>query len=153
MSDRPILIAYDGSDYAKAAIEQAAEQLDNSRHAIVLTVWQRFRAAFVGVGLAPEGLEDGLDRDARRVAEEGARLARMAGFDAEPAVERGDPVWQRIVDVADEREVGIVVMGSAGRTGIPRVLIGSVAGAVASHSKRPVLIVHGSPVGRTGQSD
>jgi nucleotide-binding universal stress UspA family protein len=43
---------------------------------------------------------------------------------------------------ADERDVGVVVMGSAGRTGIPRVLIGSVSGAVASHSKRPVLIAH-----------
>jgi nucleotide-binding universal stress UspA family protein len=153
MSDRPILIAYDGSDYAKAAIEQAAEQLDNGRRAIVLTVWQQFRAAFVGVGAAPDGLEDGIERDARRVAEEGARLAREAGFDAAPAVERGDPVWQRIVEVADERDAGIVVLGSAGRTGIPRVLIGSVAGAVASHSKRPVLIAHVSPAGRTGESD
>jgi nucleotide-binding universal stress UspA family protein len=142
MSDRPILIAYDGSDYAKAAIEQAAEHLDNGRRAIVLTVWQRFRAAFVGVGAAPEGLEEGIDKDARQVASEGARLAREAGFDAEPAVERGDPIWQRIVEVADERDVGIVVMGSAGRTGFSRVLIGSVAGAVASHSDRPVLIAH-----------
>jgi nucleotide-binding universal stress UspA family protein len=142
MPERPILIAYDGSEYAKAAIEQAAEQLQSGRHAIVLTVWQRFRAAFVGVGVAPEGLEDGIEKDARRVAEEGTRLAREAGFDAEPAVERGDPVWQRIVEAADERDAGIVVMGSAGRTGISRVLIGSVAGAVASHSKRPVLIAH-----------
>jgi nucleotide-binding universal stress UspA family protein len=142
MTDRPVLIAYDGSDYAKAAIEQAAEQLEGGRRAIVLTVWQRFRAAFVGVGIAPAGLEDGIDEDARRVAEEGTRLAREAGFVAEPAVERGDPVWQRIVEVADERDAGIVVMGSAGRTGMSRVLIGSVAGAVASHSDRPVLIAH-----------
>jgi nucleotide-binding universal stress UspA family protein len=142
MSNRPILIAYDGSDYAKAAIEQAAEQLGTGRRAIVLTVSQQFRAAFVGVGVAPAGLEEGIEKDARRVAEEGARLAREAGFDAEPAVERGDPVWGRIVEAADERDVGIVVMGSAGRTGISRVLIGSVAGAVASHSDRPVLIAH-----------
>ena len=152
MSDRPILIAYDGSDYAKAAIEQAAEQLENGRRAIVLTVWQRFRGAFVGVGVAPAGLEEGIENDARRVAEEGARLAREAGFDAEPAVERGDPVWQRIVEAADERDAGIVVMGSAGRTGISRVLIGSVAGAVASHSDRPVLIAHVAPAGGTGEA-
>jgi nucleotide-binding universal stress UspA family protein len=147
MSDRPILIAYDGSDYAKAAIEQAAEQLQNGRRAIVLTVSQRFRAAFVGVGVPPPGLEEGIENDARRVAEEGARLARDAGFDAEAAVERGDPVWERIVKAADERDAGIVVLGSHGRTGIPRVLVGSVAGAVASHSERPVLIVNVSPVG------
>jgi nucleotide-binding universal stress UspA family protein len=153
MSDRPILIAYDGSEYAKAAVEQAADQLGAGRRAIVLTVWQPFGAAFVGVGVAPDGLEEGVENDARRVAEEGATLAREAGFDAEPDVERGDPVWRRIVEVADERDVGIVVLGSHGRTGIPRVLIGSVAGAVASHSERPVLIAHVAPAGRTGQSD
>ena len=142
MSDRPILIAYDGSDYAKAAIEQAAEQLENGRRAIVLTVWQPFGAAFVGVGVAPEGLEEGIARDARRVAEEGARLAREAGLDAEPAAERGDPVWQRIVEAADERDAGTVVLGSHGRTGIELVLMGSVAGAVAAHTDRPVLIAH-----------
>ena len=152
MPERPILIAYDGSDYAKAAIEQAAEQLRDGRRAIVVTVWQRFRAAFVGVGVAPVGLEEGIENDARRVAEEGARLAREAGFDAEPAVAHGDPVWQRIVQAADERDAGIIVTGSAGRTGLSRVLIGSVAGAVASHSTRPVLIAHLPPARRTGES-
>lgn len=142
MSDRPIVIAYDGSDYAKAAIEQAAEQLDNGRHAIVLTVWQPFGAAFVGVGAPPEGFEEGIEKDAWRVAEEGAGLAREAGFDAEPAVARGDPVWQRIVEAANERDAGVVVLGSHGRTGIELVLIGSVAGAVAAHTERPVLIAH-----------
>jgi nucleotide-binding universal stress UspA family protein len=142
MSDRPILVAYDGSDYAKAAIEQAAGQLDNDRRAIVLTVWQPFGAAFVGVGIAPAGLEEGIEKDARRVAEEGATLAREAGFDAEPVAERGDPVWQRIVEVANKRDVGTLVLGSHGTTGIERVLIGSVAGTVAAHTERPVLITH-----------
>ena len=142
MSDSPILIAYDGSDYAKEAIVLAAEQLDNGRPAIVLTVWQPFGAAFVGVGVAPAGLEEGIEKDARRVAEEGAALARETGFDAEPAAERGDPVWQGIVDAADARDAGIVVLGSHGRTGIDRVLMGSVAGTVAAHTDRPVLIAH-----------
>jgi nucleotide-binding universal stress UspA family protein len=153
MSNRPILIAYDGSDYAKAAINQAAEQLGTSRRAIILTVWQPYGAAFLAVGVAPVGLEEGVENDARKLAEEGAQLAREAGFDAEPAVERGDPIWQRIVDAADERDVGIVVLGSHGRTGLQQVLLGSVAGAVASHSGRPVLIVHVSPVERTGEPD
>jgi nucleotide-binding universal stress UspA family protein len=145
MPDRPILFAFDGSDHAKAAISQAAEQLGTGRQAIVLTVWQPFVAAFVGVGVAPDGLEEGIENDARRVAEEGARLAREAGFDAEPAVGRGDPIWQRIVEAADERDAGIVVLGSHGRTGIRRVLLGSVAGAVAAHTERPVLITHDRP--------
>jgi nucleotide-binding universal stress UspA family protein len=145
MSNSPILIAYDGSDYAKAAIKQAADQLGNGRRAIVMTVWQPYGATgFVGAPLTtPVGLEEDVDREARRVADEGAELARGAGFEqVESLTAPGDPVWQQIVEAADEHDVGIVVMGSHGRTGIPRVLMGSVAGTVASHTERPVLITH-----------
>jgi nucleotide-binding universal stress UspA family protein len=142
--DHPILIAYDGSEYAKAAIKQAGEQLRNGRRAIVLTVWQPYSAAgFVGApGVAPVGLEEDVERGARRVAEEGAKLARKAGFEAESVAERGDPIWQRIVQSADEHDASIVVMGSHGRTGVARMLLGSVAGTAASHTERPVLIAH-----------
>jgi nucleotide-binding universal stress UspA family protein len=143
-NDHPILIAYDGSEYAKAAIVQAGEQLRDGRRAIVLTVWQPYGAmGFVGApGVVPVGVEEDVERDARRVAEEGAQLARTAGFDAEPVVERGDPIWQQIVESADEHDASVVVMGSHGRTGISRVLLGSVAGTAASHTGRPVLIAH-----------
>jgi nucleotide-binding universal stress UspA family protein len=142
--DQPILIAYDGSEYAKAAIKQASEQLRVGRRAIVLTVWQPFEATgFVGAPvIAPVGVEDDVQRNARRVADEGARLARLAGFDAEGVVERGDPVWERIVASADEHDATIVVIGSHGRTGISRVLLGSVASTTANHTARPVLIAH-----------
>ena len=142
--DGPILIAYDGSEYAKAAIKQAGEQLRDGRPAIVLTVWQPFGATgFVGAPMVPPvGVEEDFEREARRVAEEGVALARSAGFEAEPVLERGDPVWQRIVESADEHEASILVIGSHGRTGIPRVLMGSVAGTASSHTARPVLIAH-----------
>jgi nucleotide-binding universal stress UspA family protein len=141
---RPILFAYDGSDQAKAAIEQAGRQLTNGRPALVLTVWQPFGSmALVGApGVAPVGLDDDIEHDAQRVAEEGAELARRAGFDAEPAAERGDAIWKQIVDAADERDASIIVMGSHGRTGIPRVVLGSVASATSNHTDRPVMIVH-----------
>jgi nucleotide-binding universal stress UspA family protein len=145
----PILFAYDGSEYAKAAFKQAGEQLRDGRRAIVLTVWQPFGpTGFVGApGVPPVGLEEDVERDARRTAEEGARLARLAGFDAKPVAERGDPVWQRIVQSAEEHGASVVVIGSHGRTGIPRVLLGSVASSAASHTGRPVLIAHHAPVG------
>jgi nucleotide-binding universal stress UspA family protein len=143
-NDQPILIAYDGSEYAKAAIEQAGEQLRDGRRAIVLTVWQPLSPnGFVGTpGVAPVGLEEDVEREAHRVAEEGAALARGAGFEAKPLVARGDPTWERIVESADEHDASIVVMGSHGRTGISRMLLGSVAGTAASHTPRPVLIAH-----------
>jgi nucleotide-binding universal stress UspA family protein len=141
---RPVLFAYDGSAQAKAAIRHAAKQLTNGRPAIVLTVWHPLATLPfpTAVGLTSVGLEDGIEREARMVAEEGARLARASGFDAEPVAERGDPVWLRIVDYADEHDAGIVVMGSHGRTGVGLVLLGSVVAATTRHTDRPVLIGH-----------
>lgn len=141
---RPILFAYDGSAQAKAAIRQAAEQLRNGRPGIVLTVWHALAVVPfpTAIGLTSEGLEDSIEQQARRVAEEGAELARSGGFDAEPVAEQGEPVWQRIVDYAEERDAGIVVMGSHAHTGIGLVLLGSVAAATARHTDLPVLIAH-----------
>jgi nucleotide-binding universal stress UspA family protein len=142
--DGPVLFAYDGSTQAKEAIRQAGRQLRNARHAIVLTVWQpRAALPFAGPpGIPPVGVEEGIERQARRVAEEGAKLARATGFDAEAVAEQGDPISQRIVDSAEEHGASIIAMGSHGRSGIKLMLLGSVAAAVARHTERTVLIAH-----------
>lgn len=150
-SNGPVLIAYDGSDCARAAIEEAAGQLGPRRETIVLTVWEPLKAIpFLGIGGEPldqnavEAVMAESESGAGRVAAEGAERARSAGLDAVPLVECGEPVWRRIVDVAEERGVGLVVLGSRGRSGLSYVLLGSVAAAVAQHCKRPVMIVHRS---------
>lgn len=144
-SDRPVLFAYDGSSFAKSAIEVAGRELGSGRPAIVLTVWQPLEAIpFGGVAAAGtnEEVDKGVAEQATGVAEEGAELAKAAGFDAEALIERGTPTWQLIVEAADEKDASVIVLGSHGRTGIKELMLGSVAGAVASHSKRAVLISH-----------
>jgi len=59
---------------------------------------------------------------------------------AEPRVEVGAPIWASIVQVADDNDAAVVVLGSHGRSGVSYVAMGSVATAVAHHTKRPVLI-------------
>ena len=149
-SPTTVLFAYDGSDQAKAAIREAAHQLGAGRPAIVLSVWQPLGALpFAGVArVLPPDLEAGIEEEAARVADEGARLARSVGFAARPLTGTGDGVWRTIVDAADAYDAGIVVLGSHGRTGLGFVLMGSVASAVAQHTKRPVLIVHPEPAER-----
>jgi nucleotide-binding universal stress UspA family protein len=148
MADRsvngPVLFAYDGSEHAKAAIRQAARQLGKGRSAIVLTVWNPLATMPFGtaIGLSTVALDESVQREARKVADEGAELARSSGFDARPVAEMGEPVWQRIVDSAEEHDAEIVVMGSHGHTGIGLMLLGSVAAATARHTDRPVLIAH-----------
>ncbi len=150
MSDsRPLLIAYDGSPFAKAAIEDAGRQLQGWRHAVVLTIREPLeQVPFMStLGTSVDAgtfakLQESAAQEAAGVAEEGAELARAAGFEAEARVETGPTPWERIVDVAEELDAGLIVIGSRGLTGLKRAVIGSVAAAVAQHSGRSVLIVH-----------
>jgi nucleotide-binding universal stress UspA family protein len=139
--DSPVLFAYDGSDHAKAAIEQAGRQLRTGRPAVVLTVWLPLQSIpFARLAVIPDEVAEAMDEAARETAAEGVELANAAGFDAEPLIEVGSAVWERIVQVADENDAAVVVIGSHGRSGVSYAAMGSVATAVAHHIKRPVLI-------------
>jgi nucleotide-binding universal stress UspA family protein len=140
----PVVFAYDGSELAKLAIEDAGRQLGAGRDAVVLTVWHPFDVGFVpssGVRFDAAQITE-VDRAAQQTAAEGAALASAAGFNAHGAAVEATPTWQGIVNVADERDASLIVLGSHGRTGLGSVLIGSVAEAVSAHSRRSVLIVH-----------
>ncbi len=140
----PILFAYDGSDLAKRAIDEAGRQLTPGRDALVLTIWQPFDVGFMPAGAiqfdAAQISE--VRAAAEQTAAEGASLAQAAGFNARGAAAEATPTWKGIVGADDEHDAGIIVLGSHGRTGLPGVLLGSVAEAVAAHSRRSVLIVH-----------
>jgi nucleotide-binding universal stress UspA family protein len=142
-SDGPVLFAYDGSEYAKAAIAEAGSQLRSGRKAIVLAVWEPLESLpFWGAPMSrvpPEMIQDA-ESEAEKLAAEGAELAKQAGFDAEPGAVEGSPVWQKIVEAAEERGAGTIVTGTHGRSGVAYVALGSVATAVAHHAKVPVLI-------------
>jgi nucleotide-binding universal stress UspA family protein len=140
----PVLFAYDGSDLAKLAIDEAGRQLAPGRDAIALTVWQPFNIGFVprtGIDFdAAQVLE--VKRAAEQTAQDGASLAHDAGFRARSLAIEGSPSWKQIVKCADEHQAGVIVLGSHGHSGLSDVFVGSVAAAVAAHSRRSVLIVH-----------
>jgi nucleotide-binding universal stress UspA family protein len=74
-------------------------------------------------------------------AERGAELARRAGFAAEARAELSAPTWEGIVDLANEIEAAVIVIGSRGLKGVRERLEGSVSHEVAEHARRPVLVV------------
>jgi nucleotide-binding universal stress UspA family protein/MFS family permease len=140
----PVLFAYDGSEMAKAAITEAGRQLPARREALVLTVWRTF-----SVGFMPEpgaqfdaACADDVGRAATQTAEHGAALAGEAGFRASALEMQGTPVWQAIIDAANEHDASLIVLGSHRRTGLGGRIAGRIAADVASRADRPVLIVH-----------
>jgi nucleotide-binding universal stress UspA family protein len=78
------------------------------------------------------GAQDALDRAVAR--------ARQSNLEVEPALVSGTP-WESILRVAHERGVDLIVMGTHGRRGVPRALLGSVAEKVLRSSPVPVTIV------------
>jgi len=139
-----VLFAYDGSDLANAAIEQAGRELAPGRQALVVCVWQPSNVGFVPVG--DRHFDAAAAGEVRRAAEEtaayGASLAGDAGFRAESMAIESAPTWKGIVEVADERGASLIVFGSHRRSGLKGHLLGSVTSAVVSHWDSSVLIVH-----------
>lgn len=143
----PVVFAYDGSDLAKLAIEEAGALLGPGRDALVVCVWQPFNVGFVPASGFRFDAAEAVDvkNAAQDTAAEGASLAEASGFKARSIAVEAAPTWKGIVKPADEHDASVIVLGSHGRTGFADVLLGSVAGAVASHSRRTVLISHRTP--------
>ena len=145
-----ILICYDGSPDARAAIETAGELLD-CQPAIVVTVWQPFAemlaAMPLGLGFAPGVLDidkaDEASREAaEQIAEEGAELARQAGFNAEwRACTQLATTAAAILSEAETVRASAIVMGSRGLTGLKSLLLGSVSHGVIQRADRTVIVV------------
>ena len=148
-----LLIAFDGSAAAEAAVRAAAALFPGAR-ATVLTIHEpvvrpvtAFRAG--GALMSPELVEQNvaeLERElvgeAKAAAAEGARLAEAAGLAAEPAVAPGErQPWEPILAAAAERGADVVVCGTRGRGAVARSVLGSTSSSLLHHADRAVLIV------------
>jgi nucleotide-binding universal stress UspA family protein len=156
-----ILIAYDGSEDAKAAIEHAGKLMPGFA-ATVLTIWEPFATM---LDRTPETLRplaqvrdaDEIDRKEAGAAEksstQGAEIARVAGLDATPLT---TPLHSNTADTIIEQaaalDVDAIVVGSRGLTGMA-LLLGSVSLAVLQKADRAVVVVPSTDVAKQRQQD
>ncbi|MBX0297817.1 universal stress protein [Haloarcula nitratireducens] len=139
MYDR-ILIPTDGSDVAEAAAEAAiafAGRFEADLHIIHV----------LEVGELPPGFEDeGADEFASRGKEAVSRVAEMAtnaDVDVTTAIlENGASIHRAILTYASDHGVDCIVMGTYGRTGLDRFVLGSVAEQTLREAPVPVMTVH-----------
>jgi nucleotide-binding universal stress UspA family protein len=141
-----LLIAYEGSADAKAAVTLAGHLFDGST-AVVLTVWEGFSEV---VSRASAGASSTFDFEqidaqcaqwARERAAEGAGHARAAGLQAETrVVERRASIAATILEEAEAADAELVVLGTRGLSGVKSLLLGSVSRAVLQHAPLPVLV-------------
>jgi nucleotide-binding universal stress UspA family protein len=149
----PILLAYDGSDRAKAAIAAAADLLPDAK-VIVLHVFELSRPVLppaVFPAAVPEAGErevtELVEEESKRataVAEAGVALASSAGLaaraEAIPA-SGASGTWSTILEFAEKHDVALIVVGARGHSAVAAALLGSVSDGVVHHADRPVMVV------------
>jgi len=138
-----ILVPTDFEKPSQAAADIGVELAQTFRVPLVLLHTYSAPQAFSGVPLSPA--EDYALLYEKTVSEfldkERARLA--PGNTEVVSVLRRGVVWEEILAAAQELDVDLIVMGTHGRRGLPRALLGSVAEKVVRISPIPVLTVHG----------
>jgi nucleotide-binding universal stress UspA family protein len=144
-----ILIPTDGSEGTRGAVEQAID-LATTHDAALHTIY--VIDASVGTGAPPPEALDALGEAGRTAIDRVIRQAEAADVRTiEGVVARGRP-HQAILDYVDTHDIDLVVMGTHGRTGLDRYLLGSVTENVIRLCNVPVLTVRMSAEADDGAS-
>jgi len=128
-----ILVPTDGSDGTRQSLTHG------------LTLAERFDATIHALSVVPEGPLGTLQSDeghaaAERAVERVEVEATREGVDVVTAVEQGVP-HEEIIAYADDHDIDMIVMGTQGRTGLDRVLVGSVTERIVRMADIPVVTV------------
>lgn len=144
-----VLVATDGSDYSQRALGRLGEFLpERTEEVLLLMVVPNPSAGTMGLIGPPyidyASLADQLRSEAQAVLDKGAATLRAQGFTVRLIYREGDPATE-ILEVAQSEEVGMIVVGSHGRTGVRRFLLGSVSARIVSHAPCSVLVIKHPP--------
>jgi nucleotide-binding universal stress UspA family protein len=137
---RNVLAPTDGSECADAALDEAIEVATGTDAALhILSVVD---VTSLGVDVRAEFQVDILEESANEIVEAATEAASASGVETvSETVEFGSSIGRAIVGYAEDHDVGLVVVGTHGRTGLNRYLLGSVAEKLIRTAPVPVLTV------------
>lgn len=153
---RSIVVGTDGSEPAEEAVRQATDLADHEGARLHLvtaypdsqllrertTIWTNDPKGVIDSGRTAGGADTIVDlrEVAESLVQRAARDALSKGVDVVTHVREGQPA-EVIIDVANQEQADLVVVGSRGLTGIKRYLLGSVSFKISEHAPCSVLIV------------
>jgi len=140
---KEILVATDGSQYTKNAIDYGidlAKNLGAKLHAIYVVDTAAF--ASIPMDAAWESMYELLRQEGDEATRYVADKAEAEGLEVVRNTVEGHPA-DEIAKYAEKNRISLIVMGTLGKSGLDRFLLGSVAEKVVRTSKIPVLVVRG----------
>ncbi|MGU7772169.1 universal stress protein [Burkholderia sp. MR1-5-21] len=146
-----ILVALDGSETASQALDAALTLASRTGARLTPVYVVDFLVpAYDVAGYDPSILIDAFRKEGLRVADDAANRMAALGVPGTPQIidtDPGEDVAERILAFARQTGADLIVMGTHGRRGFRRVLLGSVAERVLRGATRPVLMItaHGAP--------
>ncbi len=141
-----IMIATDGSKHSERAAEMGLELARLSGGAItVVYVADTGRLSHLPEDMALASIRDLLIKEGEEATDYIEEMAKRAGVACTKMVIEGHP-GDELVRFADESGANVIVLGSCGRSGLDKFLLGSVAEKVVRTSRVPVLTVPGERV-------
>ena len=139
-----LLIATDGSELAQKAVQQGlalAKALGAKVTAVTVTEhWASLISGDVGMAFPIEDYEPGCAANAAKILAGVSGLAKTIGIACETVHVKDQMPAEGIIDCARKLGSDLIVMASHGRRGVSRLLMGSQANNVVTHSTVPVLI-------------
>jgi len=139
---RQILIATDGSETANEAADFGIEMIGCSGakvYAVYVIDTTPYRSVPLDQIWSKETLDE-FEKAGHEATSYVERIGKAAGVEVESRVLRGHPA-EKIVSFAEDNNIDMIIVGSLGKGGYERVLLGSVSEKVVRHAKVPVMVV------------
>lgn len=142
---KKIMVATDGSEPGRQAAEVGINlaKLAGAEVTAVYVVDLARLTQLPGYITVP-GIKDSLlelmDEEGEKVTTEIEEMAKKAGVTCHKQVAGGDPA-EELIRLSKESEMDLLVMGSIGKSGLSKILLGSVAEKVVRHAEVPILLI------------
>ncbi len=138
---KTILVAVDGSEYSNKAVKYAcAIGTPSGAEIVLLYVVSMLVSATPYHDTVSDQPFLALQKVGEDILSRAKELAISIGCNVTDLITHGDPAT-RIIDVAEERHVDLIIMGSRGVSGIKRLFVGSVSDKVVNQALCPVMLV------------
>jgi len=142
---RKIMVPTDGSEFVRGAVSTAIEiaKLSEAKlYAVYVIPDDEFSVTYPKDTQLEKTFLDYFRTEGKEAIACVETSGRDENIEVESVILEGSPAHE-IVDFAEKNDIDLIVIGTHGKTGIRRFLLGSVAENVVRHSKKAVLVVRG----------